>query len=820
MEYDIEQVAHLVGAEGRILKGGRIAALLTDSRRLSFPETTLFFALKTATNDGHRYIDELYRMRVRNFVVEKMPDNASSMPDASFLVVKSPLEALARLAAFHRSRFDIPVVGITGSNGKTMVKEFLYHLLGGRMNVVRSPRSYNSKIGVPLSVWEMSQDNDMAIFEAGISAPGEMSYLEKVIKPVYGILTGIGEAHQENFSSLEEKCLEKLNLFSGSRRLVFDADDTVIADAVRKAGLSDRAFGWSRKDASAPLYVRSVEKDEVRSVISYVCAGGSSSVAIPFTDDASVENAVHCLAFMVMMGYDIDPEAFATLEPVAMRLEVKQGINNSLLINDTYNSDFNSIAIALDFQHSRKKAKRLKSTLVISDVLESGENPQRLYRRLADLVSLKGVEKLIGIGPQMCRFADCFDVPQKSFFMTTDEFISSPAIRDFENELILVKGARQFNFEKISERLSKKLHETTLEVNLDAVVHNFNFYRSRLKPQTKMVCMVKAFAYGAGSYEIAKTLQEHRCDYLAVAVADEGVELRKEGITIPIMVMNPEFGSFNALFEYRLEPEVYSFRLLDALADECRRRGVTDFPVHLKVDTGMHRLGFRPDQMEEVCEHVRRGGGIDVKSLFSHFAGSDSQLFDDFTHLQLERYASAASALEKGLGHKVIKHILNTAGIERFTEYQMDMVRLGIGLYGVSASGMEGLRNISTLKTTILQIQDVPAGDSIGYSRKTFVDRDSRIAIIPIGYADGFNRHFGNGKGSVLVNGHLCPVVGNVCMDACMVDVTDADAREGDSVVIFGDDLPVSRLSEELGTIPYEILTSVSPRVKRIYYRE
>lgn len=820
MEYDIEQVAHLVGAEGRILKGGRIAALLTDSRRLSFPETTLFFALKTATNDGHRYIDELYRMRVRNFVVEKMPDNASSMPDASFLVVKSPLEALARLAAFHRSRFDIPVVGITGSNGKTMVKEFLYHLLGGRMNVVRSPRSYNSKIGVPLSVWEMSQDNDMAIFEAGISAPGEMSYLEKVIKPVYGILTGIGEAHQENFSSLEEKCLEKLNLFSGSRRLVFDADDTVIADAVRKAGLSDRAFGWSRKDASAPLYVRSVEKDEVRSVISYVCASGSSSVAIPFTDDASVENAVHCLAFMVMMGYDIDPEAFATLEPVAMRLEVKQGINNSLLINDTYNSDFNSIAIALDFQHSRKKAKRLKSTLVISDVLESGENPQRLYRRLADLVSLKGVEKLIGIGPQMCRFADCFDVPQKSFFMTTDEFISSPAIRDFENELILVKGARQFNFEKISERLSKKLHETTLEVNLDAVVHNFNFYRSRLKPQTKMVCMVKAFAYGAGSYEIAKTLQEHRCDYLAVAVADEGVELRKEGITIPIMVMNPEFGSFNALFEYRLEPEVYSFRLLDALADECRRRGVTDFPVHLKVDTGMHRLGFRPDQMEEVCEHVRRGGGIDVKSLFSHFAGSDSQLFDDFTHLQLERYASAASALEKGLGHKVIKHILNTAGIERFTEYQMDMVRLGIGLYGVSASGMEGLRNISTLKTTILQIQDVPAGDSIGYSRKTFVDRDSRIAIIPIGYADGFNRHFGNGKGSVLVNGHLCPVVGNVCMDACMVDVTDADAREGDSVVIFGDDLPVSRLSEELGTIPYEILTSVSPRVKRIYYRE
>lgn len=820
MEYDIEQVAHLVGAEGRILKGGRIAALLTDSRRLSFPETTLFFALKTATNDGHRYIDELYRMRVRNFVVEKMPDNASSMPDASFLVVKSPLEALARLAAFHRSRFDIPVVGITGSNGKTMVKEFLYHLLGGRMNVVRSPRSYNSKIGVPLSVWEMSQDNDMAIFEAGISAPGEMSYLEKVIRPVYGILTGIGEAHQENFSSLEEKCLEKLNLFSGSRRLVFDADDTVIADAVRKAGLSDRAFGWSRKDASAPLYVRSVEKDEVRSVISYVCAGGSSSVAIPFTDDASVENAVHCLAFMIMMGYDIDPEAFATLEPVAMRLEVKQGINNSLLINDTYNSDFNSIAIALDFQHSRKKAKRLKSTLVISDVLESGENPQKLYRRLADLVSLKGVEKLIGIGPQMCRFADCFDVPQKSFFMTTDEFISSPAIRDFENELILVKGARQFNFEKISERLSKKLHETTLEVNLDAVVHNFNFYRSRLRPQTKMVCMVKAFAYGAGSYEIAKTLQEHRCDYLAVAVADEGVELRKEGITIPIMVMNPEFGSFNALFEYRLEPEVYSFRLLDALADECRRRGVTDFPVHLKVDTGMHRLGFRPDQMEEVCEHVRRGGGIDVKSLFSHFAGSDSQLFDDFTHLQLERYASAASALEKGLGHKVIKHILNTAGIERFTEYQMDMVRLGIGLYGVSASGMEGLRNISTLKTTILQIQDVPAGDSIGYSRKTFVDRDSRIAIIPIGYADGFNRHFGNGKGSVLVNGHLCPVVGNVCMDACMVDVTDADAREGDSVVIFGDDLPVSRLSEELGTIPYEILTSVSPRVKRIYYRE
>ena len=461
----------------------------------------------------------------------------------------------------------------------------------------------------------------------------------------------------------------------------------------------------------------------------------------------------------------------------------------------------------------------MKSTLILSDIFQSGTLPKSLYKKVADLVQRKHIDRIIGIGRDLKEYASVFDI-EKEFFLTTEEFIQSPSFKTFHDELILIKGSRQFHFERISELLEKKVHETILEVNLNAIVHNFNYYRSKLRPDTKMVCMVKAFGYGAGFYELAKTLQEHRCDYLAVAVADEGAMLRKNGISIPIIVMNPEFSSFNVLFENHLEPEVYSFRLLDAIIHETERRGITSYPIHIKIDTGMHRLGFQPSDVPAIRERLRKQSGVMVRSVFSHLAGSDSYIFDDFTHQQIDKFTRAAQELENGLEHKVIKHILNSAGIERFTEYQMDMVRLGIGLYGVSPSGMKGLRNVSTLKTTILQIQDVPAGDSIGYSRMSYVDRDSRIAIIPIGYADGLDRHLSNGGGEVLVNGHRCPIIGNICMDACMIDVTDIDAREGDTVIIFGDDLPVSEMADRLKTIPYEILTSISPRVKRIYYSE
>ena len=821
MEYAIKDIARIIGAQTDRLNDDKISLLLTDSRRLSFPEESLFFALRTKTNDGHKYIGELYKLRVRNFVVSEMRPEFERMTDANFLLVKDTLRALQKLAAYHRKRFNIPVIGITGSNGKTIVKEFLYQLLHNEFNIVRSPRSYNSQLGVPLSVWQMNEKHTLGIFEAGISQPDEMERLQPIIAPTIGIITNIGEAHQENFISSTQKCLEKLALFNECEAIIYDGDDLFIANCIESACLSHKAIAWSRTDSEAPLFIESIEKQEHETVIYCTLLGFNQVVTIPFTDDASIENVIHCMAVMLYLKPTSvnDVTKFARLEPVDMRLDVKQGINNCLLINDTYNSDINSLDIALDFQQSRRGGQPMKSTLILSDIFQSGTLPKSLYKKVADLVQRKHIDRIIGIGRDLKEYASVFDI-EKEFFLTTEEFIQSPSFKTFHDELILIKGSRQFHFERISELLEKKVHETILEVNLNAIVHNFNYYRSKLRPDTKMVCMVKAFGYGAGFYELAKTLQEHRCDYLAVAVADEGAMLRKNGISIPIIVMNPEFSSFNVLFENHLEPEVYSFRLLDAIIHETERRGITSYPIHIKIDTGMHRLGFQPSDVPAIRERLRKQSGVMVRSVFSHLAGSDSYIFDDFTHQQIDKFTRAAQELENGLEHKVIKHILNSAGIERFTEYQMDMVRLGIGLYGVSPSGMKGLRNVSTLKTTILQIQDVPAGDSIGYSRMSYVDRDSRIAIIPIGYADGLDRHLSNGGGEVLVNGHRCPIIGNICMDACMIDVTDIDAREGDTVIIFGDDLPVSEMADRLKTIPYEILTSISPRVKRIYYSE
>lgn len=821
MEYAIKEIAQIICAKATEIHDNPISILLTDSRCLSFPEQSLFFAIKTKTNDGHQYIQQLYKLRVRNFVVSEMLPEFDDMKDANFLRVKDVVKALQKLATHHRKQFNIPVIGITGSNGKTIVKEFLYQLLHKEFNIVRSPRSYNSQLGVPLSVWQTSEKNTLGIFEAGISQPDEMERLQPIIAPTIGIITNIGEAHQENFISTNQKCLEKLTLFNDCEAIIYDGDDVFIANCIESACLSHKAIAWSRTDSDAPLYIEAIEKKATDTVIRCTLLGFNQVVTIPFTDDASIENVIHCMAVMLYLKPSSVNETakFAHLEPVDMRLNIKQGINNCLLINDTYNSDINSLDIALDFQQSRRAGKNQKCTLILSDILQSGALPKSLYKKVADLVRRKKIDRIIGIGRDLKEYGNVFEM-EKEFYISTEEFIKSPSFRKFKDELILIKGSRRFHFEQISDLLEKKVHETILEVNLDAIVHNFNYYRSRLKPETKMVCMVKAFGYGVGSYELAKTLQEHRCDYLAVAVADEGAELRKEGISIPIIVMNPEFSSFNVLLENHLEPEIYSFRLLDAMILQTERRGITSYPIHIKIDTGMHRLGFQPEDIPEICERLKAQSGIMARSVFSHLAGSDSSVFDDFTHLQIDKFTSASQELEAGLEYKVIKHILNSAGIERFTDYQMGMVRLGIGLYGVSASGQKGLRNVSTLKTTILQIQNIPAGDSIGYSRMSFVKRDSRIAIIPIGYADGLDRHFSNGGGEVSINGHRCPIIGNICMDACMIDVTDIEAREGDPVIVFGEELRVEELSDKLNTIPYEILTSISPRVKRVYYRE
>jgi alanine racemase len=822
MEYRIKDIARMMEAEVNGTDEGTISLLLTDSRRLSFPAQSLFFALRTQTNDGHKYVEELYKLRVRYFVVSEMPPGSGRMPEACFLVVKDTVKALQKLAAHHRRQFRIPVIGITGSNGKTMVKEFLYQLLHSEFHIVRSPRSYNSQIGVPLSVWEMDEKHTLGIFEAGISQPDEMEKLQPVIAPTIGILTHIGEAHQENFVSAVRKCQEKLRLFTDVETLIYNSDDDLVSYCIESACLSHKAVGWSRVNSEAPLFVREVVKRERETALHCVLLGIEREITIPFTDDASIENVIHCLAVMLYLKPTSigDLSKFARLEPVDMRLNIKQGIHNCLLINDTYNSDIHSLDIALAFQQSRRVDKNIKCTLVLSDILQSGILPKVLYRKVADLVGRRKVDRLVGIGRDLTAYGDFFDTKEKEFYLTTEDYLASGAYAGFRDELILLKGSRRFHFERITERLEKKVHETILEVNLDALVHNFNAYRSRLQPDTKMMCMVKAFGYGAGSYEVAKTLQDRRCDYLAVALADEGAELRKAGISIPIVVMNPEFGSFNVLFENHLEPEVYSFRLLDALISATERRGITSYPVHIKLDTGMHRLGFQPGDTGEIAARLKNQSGITVCSLFSHLAGSEDATLDRFTEQQVALFREAAQDLEDRLGRRIIKHILNSAGIERFPHYRMDMVRLGIGLYGVSASGGQELRNVSTLRTTILQIRRIPAGDSVSYNRRTFVERDSRIAVIPIGYADGLDRRFGNYGGEVSIRGKRCPIVGNICMDTCMVDVTGTEAEEGDTVILFGEDLPVRELSDRLQTIPYEILTSISPRVKRVYFRE
>ncbi len=821
MRISIENVTKILNANRVGTYPAEIDWILTDSRSLCFAEDTLFFALKTKRNDGHKYIPDLYERGVRNFVVSDLPQNLDDYVDTNFLQLPNPLKGLQRLAEKYRSQFEVPVVGITGSNGKTIVKEWLYQLLSPEKIITRSPRSYNSQIGVPLSVWLLNETTELGIFEAGISEMGEMEALQSIIRPTVGILTNIGGAHQENFYSVPDKCMEKLTLFKECDVVVYDGDNELISACVSKSLFGAREIAWSRKDNERPLYIASIEKGDSSTTIRYRYLGMPNEYTIPFIDDASIENSLHCLAVCLYMMLPAEKitERMAHLEPIAMRLEVKEGKNGCVLINDSYNSDLASLDIALDFMSRRSEDKGRKRTLILSDLLETGQTPKLLYRQVADLVQNRGVDKIIGVGEEIRSAASRFDM-EKYFFRTTEELLASDLIGQLRNEVVLVKGSRSFHFDDISDRLELKVHETILEINLNALVNNLNHYRSYLKPDTKMVCMVKASAYGAGSYEIAKTLQDHRVDYLAVAVADEGSDLRKAGITSSIIIMNPELTAFKTMFDYKLEPEVYSFHLLNELIKAAEKEGVTNFPIHIKLDTGMHRLGFAPQDIPELIARLKRQTSVIPRSVFSHLVGSDSAQFDAFTRRQIETFEKASEELQEAFPHKILRHICNTAGIERYQGAQFDMVRLGLGLYGVNPFTNRMLHNVSTLKTTILQIRDVPQEDSVGYSRKGRLSRDSRIAAIPIGYADGLNRRLGNGRAYCLVNGQKAAYVGNICMDVCMIDVTDIDCKEGDKVIIFGDDLPVTVLADVLDTIPYEILTSVSNRVKRIYFQD
>jgi alanine racemase len=821
MNYNIEKIATLIGARRIGKADARISWLLTDSRSLCFPEETLFFALKTQRNDGHRYIEDLYRRGVRNFVVEShfsLLISHYSFEDANFLVVPSPLAALQRLAERHRDEFDIPIVGITGSNGKTMVKEWLYQLLSPKMTVVRSPKSYNSQIGVPLSVWLLNEQTEVGIFEAGISEPGEMQRLHDIIQPTIGVMTSLGAAHQKSFRSMEEKCMEKLLLMQDAKVIVYNADDDLVSRCIRRSGFKGKRIGWHRDELLAKY-------------------------ELPFQDEASIQCLCACAAVALHLGITPDElaEGMKRLEPVAMRLEVKQGQHGCTLINDSYNSDINSLDIALDFMNRRAESRddgkpETVRTLVLSDIFQSGMTHEELYTEVGRLCEQRGINRFIGIGRALPTQADKIRVKDKWFFADVDQFIHSELFHQLHDETILIKGARIFGFDRITELLEQKVHETILEVNLNAVVDNLNYYRSMLKPETKLVCMVKADAYGAGAVEVAKTLQEHRVDYLAVAVADEGATLRRNGITQNIMVMNPEMTAFKTLFDYDLEPEVYSFRLMDALIHAAEKQGITGWPVHIKLDTGMHRLGFDPEKdIDEVIRRLKKQTAIIPRSVFSHFVGSDSDDFDRFSAMQFEKFDKASQRLQAAFGHKILRHMDNSAAIEHFPERQLDMCRLGLGLYGVEPRQTKNekgemrndgdavhspLRCVSTLKTTILQLRHVPKDETVGYSRKGVLTRDSVIAAIPIGYADGLNRHLGRGACYCLVNGQKAPYVGNICMDVAMIDVTDIPCQEGDSVVIFGEHLPVTVLSDVLDTIPYEVLTSVSGRVKKVYFQD
>ena len=831
LKYSIIKIATLIGARRVGDTDAQIGWLLTDSRSLCFPEETLFFALKSARNDGHKYISDLYRRGVRNFVVESRgiqeycPNSASEMNDANFLIVPSPLAALQRLAERHRDEFDIPIVGITGSNGKTMVKEWLYQILLPSQKIVRSPKSYNSQIGVPLSVWLLNEQTEVGIFEAGVSEPGEMMALRDIIQPTVGVFTSLGSAHQENFRSMEEKCMEKLELMHDTQAMIYCSDNDIVSRCVRRMQYKGEKIAWSQCDEQVAFFVKTVDGTK----ISYRYKGEDGAFDIPFSDEASIEDCITCAATALYLG--ITPEQLAermpVLEPVAMRLEVKDGQRGCVLINDSYNSDVNSLDIALDFMNRRQFSpltshpSLLRKTLILSDMYQTGVASEQLYAQVSDLCVKRGIQKFIGIGTDLSAQADKIQIVDKQFFLDVQHFLTSDTFSSLRNELILLKGARSFGFDQITEQLEQKVHETILEVNLNAVVDNLNYYRSFLKPETKMVCMIKADAYGAGAVEIAKTLQDHRVDYLAVAVADEGVTLRKAGITANIMIMNPEMTAFKTMFDYDLEPEVYSFRLLDALIRAARKEGITGWPVHIKLDTGMHRLGFDPiNDMDELIDRLKHQNAIIPRSVFSHFVGSDSDGFDEFSARQFALFDEGSKKLQAAFTHKILRHMDNSAGIEHFPERQMDMCRLGLGLYGVDPRDNRILNTVSTLKTTILQMRHVPAGDTVGYSRKGKIDHDSVIAAIPIGYADGLNRHLGNRRCYCLVNGQKAEYVGNICMDVAMIDVTGIDCHEGNMVEIFGEHLPVTTLSEIIDTIPYEVLTGVSNRVKRVYFQD
>jgi alanine racemase len=811
--YTAEYLSQII-ANHSVLKQPQqlIKHLLTDSRKISDPSSSVFFAVK-GIRDGHQYIQSLYEKGLRCFVISNPNFNIQAFADANFIYVSDSLKALQKVAAHHRGHFNIPVIGITGSNGKTIVKEWLFQLLVANYKIVRSPKSYNSQIGVPLSVWQMNETDELAIFEAGISTVDEMLHLKEIIKPSIGILTNIDSAHDEGFENREQKLKEKLNFFENSEIIIINAK---YISALAK----QNKFTWSF-DEDADLRIYKVINEQNLSIIKANYLKKEVEIKVPFNNQASIENAVICWATLLHLGIkqEIIYQRMVKLLTVKMRLELKTGINQTTIIDDSYNSDFSSLAIALDFLNQQNQHPT--KTVILSDIHQTGIPSSQLYQDVAQLLSNKGINKFIGIGEEVYQNKHLFKA-NSAFYNTTNDFLKYFDYQTLKNESVLIKGARHFEFERISKVLTQKVHDTVLEINLNALINNLNYYKSKLLPHVKLMAVVKAFAYGSGSDEVAKLLQHNRVDYLAVAYADEGVALRSAGITLPIMVMSPEISSFEAIVKYQLEPQIYSFRILEAFANFIQTLKLEEYPIHLKLDTGMHRLGFMMDEIYRLIISLKEKSFLKVKSILSHLAASESDQHIAYTQQQIEDFKNATQQLENALQYNFIKHIANTSAISRLPDAQFDMVRLGIGLYGIESVHAERvhLENVATLKTTITQIKALKKGETVGYGRKGVMTKDGKIATVKIGYADGYLRDLGNGVGKMLIKNQVAHTIGNICMDMCMLDVTDLDVNEGDDVIIFGEELSVYNLADQLQTIPYEILTNISQRVKRVYFYE
>jgi Alr-MurF fusion protein len=795
-----------------------VTEVITDSRQPVYSGGLVFFAIRGKNHDGHQFVINLYEKGIRIFVVERLIQEIKGFADAAFIVTGNSIAALQKLAAFHRKSFSSPVIAITGSTGKTIVKEWLSDVLGQDLPVIRSPRSYNSQVGVPLSVLRLEEKYKLGIFEAGISRPGEMEKLQAIIDPDIGVFTNIGEAHGENFPDNTIKAAEKLKLFTNAGKLVYCIDDDIIAALADSENMRSKdLFGWSWKDSSARVLV-SKSQDGGKTFLRMNFEGNEHIFAIPFTDRASSENAVTVAVTCFALGTDprLIRKGLESLSSVAMRMELKNGINNCRLIEDYYNSDPGSLGMAVEFLKSHKGRK---ASLILSDFLQSGRDEEDLYGEVAALVRRTGIYRFIGIGRALKANSSLFD-DNHVFYETTDEFIRNFGAHDFGNEIILLKGARAYEFEKISHLLEEQIHQTVLEVNLDAIAHNINEFRKMLNPGTRIMAMVKAFAYGSGPAEIAGVLEYQRVSYLAVAYADEGVELRNAGVSLPVMVMNPDPAALELMIRYSLEPEIFSLESFDRFISVATRHGLVDYPVHIKIDSGMHRLGFMPDEIQALAEKLRLTGYIRVVSVFSHLAASDDPAFDDMTHRQVEVFLKAAAEIQEAAGYPFLRHILNSAGIVRFPQYQFEMVRPGIGIYGIGPAGELSLKTTGRFKTRISQVKRIRAGEPVGYNFADISDHDRDIAIVPAGYADGLNRMLGNSRGRLFIKGNRVPLIGNICMDMCMADVTGLDAKNGDEAEVFGENITISEIAEKCGTIPYEILTSVPERVKRVFFRE